>query len=84
MVTINLDEMGKLLYNVCSREKHKTTKRKEVQAMNDIMLELDKLNKENLKKFKDYLETFSPVCPKDSADISLLVPAVPVKDRKIS
>lgn len=65
-------------------KKHKTTKRKEVQAMNDIMLELDKLNKENLKKFKDYLETFSPVCPKDSADISLLVPAVPVKDRKIS
>lgn len=52
--------------------------------MNDIMLELDKLNKENLKRFKDYLETFSPVCPKDSADISLLVPAVPVKDRKIS
>ena len=29
MATINLDEMGKLLYNVCSREKHKTTKIKE-------------------------------------------------------
>lgn len=84
MVTINLDEKGKLLYNVCSREKHKTTKRKEVQAMNDIMLELDKLNKENLKRFKDYLETFSPVCPKDSANNPLLASAAPVKDRKIS
>ena len=64
--------------------KIKTTKRKEVQAMFNIALELDKLNRENLERFKNYLETFSPVCPKDSVDIPLLAPAVPAKGLKIS
>jgi hypothetical protein len=40
--------------------------------MFDITLELDKLNRENLEKFRDFLETFSPVCPKDSANTILL------------
>lgn len=52
--------------------------------MFNIALELDKLNRENLERFRDYLETFSPVCPKDIVDIPLLAPAVPVKGLKIS
>lgn len=52
--------------------------------MFNIALELDKLNRENLERFRDYLETFSPVCPKDSVDIPLLAPAVPAKGLKIS
>ena len=52
--------------------------------MFNIELEFDKLNRENLERFKNYLETFSPVCPKDSVDIPLLAPAVPVKELKIS
>lgn len=64
--------------------KIKTTKRREVQAMFNIALELDKLNRENLERFRDYLETFSPVCPKDRADISLLAPVVQAKGLKIS
>ena len=52
--------------------------------MFDITLELDKLNRENLEQFRDFLETFSPVCPKDSANTILLAPAVPAKDLKKS
>ena len=52
--------------------------------MFDITLELDKLNRENLEKFRDFLETFSPVCPKDSANMPLFAPVVQAKGLKTS
>ena len=39
---------------------------------------------ENIERFRDYLETFSPVCPKDSADMPLLAPVVREEGQKTS
>ena len=39
---------------------------------------------ENIERFRDYLETFSPVCPKDSANMPLFAPVVQAKGLKKS